>query len=128
MRNESGPIDPAEQAFGIDAGTAPGGYQVGWSQLLTDDDPGFDAFTVRLAGFEWMVTTSPTRRNDREMIDRLRAMEWATPLGTFRIRFDWSGEPAAGHPSCEIAQNGNVPDKKTARPGTDSETGCGSGN
>jgi hypothetical protein len=68
---------------------------VSWSQLLSDDEPGFDGFSVKLAGFESMVTIAPIRRNGQQMIDRIRALEWPTQLGSFRIVFDWAGEPPA---------------------------------
>jgi hypothetical protein len=67
---------------------------VGWNQLVPDGQPSADAFSVRLAGFETIVTPATVRRNGVEMIDRLRMLEQPTPLGPFRITFDWSGEPA----------------------------------
>jgi hypothetical protein len=66
---------------------------VGWRQLLSDDQPGFDGFSISLAGFEMVVTTAPIRRNGIQMIDRIRIVEWPTPLGPFRIVFSWNGEP-----------------------------------
>ena len=68
---------------------------VGWRQLLSDDRLDLDGFSVSLAGFETIVTTAPMPRNEREMLDRVRALEWPTPLGPFRITFDWNGEPPA---------------------------------
>jgi hypothetical protein len=81
-----GPGDTLHLADGHDA-------VVGWRQFLLDDQPDFDGFTVKLAGFETAVTTAPIKRNGVEMIDRVRALEWPTALGPFRIVFDWSGDP-----------------------------------
>ena len=67
---------------------------VSWCQLLSDDQPDFDGFLILLAGFPMAVTTAPIRRNGLKMIDRIRAVEWPTSLGPFRIVFDWRGEPA----------------------------------
>lgn len=66
---------------------------VSWRQFLSDDQPGFDGFSLKLAGFETVVTTAPIRRNGQQMIDRIQALEWTTPLGPFRIIFNWNGEP-----------------------------------
>ena len=68
---------------------------VSWSQFLADGQPSFDGFSVKLSGFETVVTTAPIRRNGQQMIDRIRTLEWPTPLGPFRIVFDWTGEPPA---------------------------------
>jgi hypothetical protein len=67
---------------------------VSWRQFLSDDQLDFDAFLISLAGFPMVVTTAPIRRNGSQMIDRILAVEWPTPLGQFRIVFDWSSEPA----------------------------------
>lgn len=66
---------------------------VSWSQLIDDEQPGFDAFTISLSGFQTIVSTAPVQRNGKEMIDRIRVLEQQTVLGPFRIVFDWSGEP-----------------------------------
>lgn len=64
---------------------------VGWKQILADD-PSYCSFSVSLPGFESVVSTAPLNRNGKQMIDRIRAMEWPKPLGSFRIAFDWSNE------------------------------------
>jgi hypothetical protein len=61
---------------------------VSWRQFLSDDQPGFDGFSVKLAGFETVVTTAPIRRN--------RQQKWPTPLGPFRIIFDWKWRTTCG--------------------------------
>jgi len=66
---------------------------VSWSQLLSDDQPDLDAFLISLAGFPMAVATTPIRRNTSQMIDRILAVEWPTPLGLFRVVFDWTGDP-----------------------------------
>jgi hypothetical protein len=66
---------------------------VGWSRVLSDDQPDFDGSSIRLAGFETIVTTALIKRNGLQMIDRIRIVEMPTPLGPFRIAFDWAGEP-----------------------------------
>jgi len=66
---------------------------VGWRQFLSDDQPDVDGVSITLAGFETVVTTAPAQRNGLQMIDRIRVLELPTPLGPFRIVFDWSGEP-----------------------------------
>ena len=68
---------------------------VSWGQFLWDDQPDFDSFSVKLAGFETVVSTTPIRGNGERMIDRIRALEWPTALGPFRVTFDWNGEPCA---------------------------------
>ena len=67
---------------------------VSWGQFLADDQQDFDAFSVKLSGLETVVSTALIRRNGKQMIDRLRALEWPTPLGPFRIVFDWGGDPS----------------------------------
>ena len=67
---------------------------VSWRQFLSDDQPDFDGALISLAGFGTVLTTAPIKRNGLQMIDRLRAAEWPTPLGPFRIVFNWSNEPA----------------------------------
>ena len=64
---------------------------VGWKQV-PEDDPSYDSFSVSLSGFESVVSTAPRDRNGKQMIERIRAIEWPTPLGPFRIAFDWSKE------------------------------------
>jgi hypothetical protein len=66
---------------------------VGWRGLISDDDPDFDGFLLSLSGLQMAVSTAPIRRNGKQMIDRIRGIERPTPLGEFRIVFDWSGEP-----------------------------------
>lgn len=66
---------------------------VGWRALISDDEPQFDGFLLSLGGFQMAVSTAPMRRNGQRMIDRIRAVEQPTPLGTFRIVLDWDGEP-----------------------------------
>ena len=65
---------------------------VSWSQIVSDDQPDFDAFEISLAGFKTVVSTEPLLRNGIEMIDRIRAVERMTSLGQFRIVLDWNGE------------------------------------
>jgi hypothetical protein len=60
---------------------------VSWKQLLSDDQPDFGGFSVSLAGFDTVVSTAPIRRNGQQMLDRVRVLEWPTPLGAFRIIF-----------------------------------------
>ena len=64
---------------------------VGWKQMLVDD-PLYDGFSLSLAGFDSVVSIEPLKRNGKPMIDRVRAVEWPTPLDPFRIVFDWSNE------------------------------------
>jgi hypothetical protein len=66
---------------------------VSWAQLLADEDAGFDAFVITLGGFQTVVSTIPIQRKGKEMIDRLAVLKQPTPLGPFKIIFDWSGEP-----------------------------------
>ena len=66
---------------------------VSWMRWLLVDQSDFDAFSVSLAGFETIVTTTPIWRNGRKMADRILVLERPTRLGPFRIMFDWSGEP-----------------------------------
>jgi hypothetical protein len=66
---------------------------VSWSQIISDDQPDFDAFEISFAGFTTAVSTSPLRRNGVQMIDRIRVIELTTSLGPFRIVFDWNGDP-----------------------------------
>jgi hypothetical protein len=67
---------------------------VSWRRLVADDKREFDGFVISLAGFPTVVTTTPIHRNASRMIDRMRAVEWPTALGPFRIVFNWSGEPS----------------------------------
>jgi len=67
---------------------------VSWRQLVADEWGEFDGAVISLAGFSTVVTTVPTHRNGSKMIDRIRAVEWPTPLGPFRIVFNWNGESA----------------------------------
>lgn len=71
---------------------------VSWSQIVSDEQPDFDAFEISLAGFTTAVSTAPLRRNGTPMIDRIRVVEQPTSLGPFRIILDWNGEPR-GTPS-----------------------------
>ena len=66
---------------------------VGWRALISDDNPEFDGFLLSLAGFQMAVSTAPIHRNGKPMIDRIRQIEQPTPLGSFRIVFDWAHEP-----------------------------------
>jgi hypothetical protein len=66
---------------------------VNWGHMVVDEDPSFDAFSMSLGGFQTIVSTGKVQRNGQDMIDRLNAMQQPTPLGTFRIVFDWSEEP-----------------------------------
>jgi hypothetical protein len=66
---------------------------VSWSQFICDGKPDFDGFNISLAGFKMVVSTAPIQRNGLQMIDRIRMVEWPTPLGPFRIVFNWDGEP-----------------------------------
>ncbi len=68
--------------------------RVSWRQLINDADPGADIFSISLAGFETMVSTKPYTMHGRQMVDRVRELQWRTDLGMFRIVFDWTGEPA----------------------------------
>ena len=67
---------------------------VSWRQFLSDGQPDFDGAFISLAGFGTVLTAAPIKRNGLQMIDRLRAAEWPTPFGPFRIVFNWSNEPA----------------------------------
>jgi hypothetical protein len=64
---------------------------VGWRQMLADE-PSYDGFSLSLSGFESVVSTAPLNRNGKPMLDRVRALEWPTPLGPFRIVFQWNNE------------------------------------
>ena len=68
---------------------------VSWQQFLAPHEAEFDAFSVKLSGFESVVTTVPIQRNGEPMVDRLRLLELPTPLGAFRIVFEWTAEPAS---------------------------------
>lgn len=72
---------------------------VGWRALVSDDDPDFDGFLLSLAGFQMAASTAPIRRNGEEMLERIRAIEQPTPLGPFRIVFEWAGEPPLTPPT-----------------------------
>jgi hypothetical protein len=69
---------------------------VSWNQFISDDQPDFDGFNISLTGFKMVVSAAPIQRNGLEMIDRIRVVEWPTPLGPFRVVFNWDGEPEAG--------------------------------
>ncbi len=66
---------------------------VGWRQLVLDDHPKVDAFTLEIGGLEWAVSTEPMLRSGQPMPDRVNLLSIPTPLGPFRISFDWSEEP-----------------------------------
>ena len=63
-----------------------------WAQYLTDDQS-FDGFKISLAGFPSFGSKVPINRNGQLMLDRISALVFPTPLGPFRIFFDWAGEP-----------------------------------
>jgi hypothetical protein len=65
---------------------------VGWHQLICDDETD-SGCCLSFGGTSWVLSTAPIQRNGHEMIDRLRVFEQPTPLGAFRIVFDWDDEP-----------------------------------
>ena len=64
-----------------------------YQQLVSDDDPTYDGFQITLGGFPSLVSLEPVHRNNQPLIDRLLVFQQSTPLGFYRITFDWTGEP-----------------------------------
>ncbi|MFB0508893.1 MAG: hypothetical protein ACETVX_00190, partial [bacterium] len=70
---------------------------VSWRHLIADDNPNLDVFFISLAGFETTVLTE--RRSElKPFVERIRVIQQSTPLGMFRIIFDWSKEPPVHEP------------------------------
>jgi len=72
---------------------------VSWRQLIASDNPNLDVFLISLAGFETIVLTE-RRPELKPFVERIRVLQQPTPLGMFRIIFDWNNEP----PVHELAQ------------------------
>ncbi|MFH1300109.1 MAG: hypothetical protein ABIK07_03540 [Planctomycetota bacterium] len=66
---------------------------VSYRRLIANDDTGYDAFSISLAGFQSVVSLIPVQQNGKEMIDRINELQQPTPLGMSKIIFDWSEEP-----------------------------------
>lgn len=56
--------------------------------------PAFDGCAISVAGLQTIVSPDPTLQNSRKLHDRIKVFQQPTPLGMFRIVFDWSGEPS----------------------------------
>lgn len=66
---------------------------VSWRRLVNTERPDLDAFSVTLSGYETLVCTIPYVWKGEPMIDRLGSIRMPTPVGEFRISFNWDGEP-----------------------------------
>jgi hypothetical protein len=65
---------------------------VTWARMI-EPCSGQEAFLISLGGFATIVSTMPIDRCGESFMDRIAVLEQPTPLGWFRIIFDWSGEP-----------------------------------
>jgi hypothetical protein len=54
--------------------------------------PAYD-FAVIFSGIIILVTTSEIHEFKVKLIDRLRCLQYPTPLGMYKIIIDWSNEP-----------------------------------
>lgn len=64
---------------------------VHWGQLV-DVDENVIGFELSLAGFASVVSANPLRLGNQQLVDRICTLQWHTPLGPYRISFDWQGE------------------------------------
>jgi hypothetical protein len=74
--------------------------RVGWTDLKMSDSRPLTAFQIQLGGFCIMVSVQPFA----DAVDRIRELALRTPLGPFRIIFDWSGEPVVVAAASETGQ------------------------
>lgn len=76
--------------------------RISYTVYVDADKPNVRIFEITLAGLRTLVTTFPVdskktarlMHSDASLLDRLKCVEKPTPLGYYKIHFDWCDEPS----------------------------------